>query len=87
MVYSQYELYIWEGVTEIFSIKLCSNVWGDFSSKGELENSPHLRIRKINLYFCYVELGTNLNKFEQVLLCYIRMKDKYETSMNDTVLV
>ena len=41
----------------------------------------HLRIRKINLYFCYVELGTNLNKFEQVLLCYIRMKDKYETSM------
>ena len=39
MVYSQYELYIWEGVTEIFSIKLCSNVWGDFSSKGELENS------------------------------------------------
>ena len=27
------------GVTEIFSIKLCSNVWGDFSSKGELENS------------------------------------------------
>ena len=47
----------------------------------------HLRIRKINLYFCYVELGTNLNKFEQVLLCYIRMKDKYETSMNDTVLV
>ena len=54
---------------------------GRFSSKGELENSTHLRIRKINLYFCYVELGTNLNKFEQVLLCYIRMKDKYETSM------
>ena len=37
MVYSQYELYIWEGVTEIFSIKLCSNVWGDFLQKGVRE--------------------------------------------------